>query len=148
MEHRLPVVAVIALVLACASTAHASTLLTLNLTRVTANTGVPDAAGAWGFDGGTVSFQGTVIGRYARVLRTVLSGGTDPLNTAMVTMTLFLTGANPPQNLTLQGSHSFSDGEERGSISGASSTFRGAVGITFELAQTSTTTMNLTFEIP
>jgi hypothetical protein len=88
-----------------------------------------------------------VIGRFARVKRTVLGGGTDTLNTAMLTITIFFNGPSAPQTLTLQGSHSFSDGEERGSISGASSTFRGAVGITFE-GPTSGTTTTLTFEIP
>lgn len=146
MEKRLlkwsvPAAVVICLVMVCTAASYAASV-TLTLARTSALTNVADAAGTSQFDGGTVSSGGTVVGRYARVKRTVLGGGTDTQNTAMLTITIFFNGSDPPQTLTLQGSHSFNDGEERGSISAASSTFRGAVGITFEGPSTA-----LTFEV-
>jgi hypothetical protein len=152
MEHRLLrrtllVLVVMCLVLASTTASHAASV-TLNLARTSALTNAADAGGTWLFDGGTVSFGGAVVGRYARVMRTVLGGGTDTQNTAILTITLFFNGANPPENVTLQGSHSFNDGEERGSISGASNAFRGAAGITFEGTATGSTTFNLTFQTP
>jgi hypothetical protein len=132
---------VICLVLVCTTASYAAPV-TLTFTRVSPLTNVADGAGTSQFDGGTVSFGGSVVGRYARVKRTVVDGGTDIQNTAMLTITIFFNGSDPPQTLTLQGSHSFNDGEERGSISAASSTFRGAVGITFQGPSTA-----LTFEV-
>jgi hypothetical protein len=141
LKRTLPVVVVVCLVLVCTTASYAASL-TLTLARTSALTNVADPAGTSQYDGGTVSLGGSVIGRYARVKRTVLGGGTDTQNTAMLTITIFMLGSDPPQTVTLQGSHSFNDGEERGSISAASSTFRGAVGITFEGPETA-----LTFEV-
>jgi hypothetical protein len=142
LKHGLPVVVVVCLVLVCTAASHAAPI-TLTLTRISALTNVNDAAGTWQFDGGTVSSGGTVVGRYARVKRTVLGGGTDTQNTAMLTITIFFLGSTPPQTVTLQGSHSFDNGEERGSISAASSDLAGAVGLTFEGLSTA-----LTFDVP
>lgn len=141
-KRSLPVVVVICLVLVCTTASYAAPI-TLTLARTSALTNVSDAAGLWQFDGGTASLGGSVIGRFARVKRTVLGGGTDPQNTAMLTITIFMLGPSAPQTITLQGSHSFNDGEERGSISAASSAFAGAVGITFEGPETA-----LTFDVP
>jgi hypothetical protein len=124
---------------------EAATSVTVTLARTTLPNTSVDAAGAWTFDGGTVSLGGAVVGRYARVLRTVLGGGTDIQNAAMVTITIFLLGQTTPENLTLQGAHSFTTTDEKGSISAASSSLTGAVGIHWTLAGATNT---LTFVVP
>jgi hypothetical protein len=150
LKRSLPIVVAVCLVLVCTTPSYAASVI-LTLTRISTLTSVDDAVGAWQFDGGTVSLEGSVIGRYARVKRTVLGGGTDTQNTAMLTITIFFTGSSTqltaPQTVTLQGSHSFSDNEERGGISAASSAFKGAVGITFEGPSAGLTT-TLTFDVP
>ena len=111
------------LVLAC-GTAYADvtlTLVRLSLTNVT------DAEGLFQFDGGDVRLGATLVGHYARVKR-VSTVGTGPQNTAAVTITIFLLGADPPENLTLQGSHSFNTGGQIGSVSAASSVAAGVIG--------------------
>jgi hypothetical protein len=124
---------------------EAATSVTVTLARTTAvNTSV-DAAGSWIFDGGTVSVGTVVVGRYARVLRTVLGGGTDTQNSAMVTITIFLLGQVTPESLTLQGAHSFTTNDAKGSISAASASFPGVVGIHWSLAGA---TNSLTFVSP
>ena len=96
--------------------------LTLKLQRNTLNN-VPDAAGLWQHEGGTVTTaSGAAWGHYA-ITRRVTTGGTAVQNTAMVTVTLFRNGANPPENMTLQGSHDFSSGKYIGSVSAASRLF-------------------------
>jgi len=94
---------------------------TATLTLVTTGplVNVDDTEGRWQFDGGNVFFQQQLVGHFARTKR-VSFAGTSPQNTAMVTITIFLLGANPPDNLTLQGSHSFNSGGESGSVSAAS----------------------------
>jgi hypothetical protein len=124
---------------------EAATSVTVTLARTTALNTSLDAAGSWIFDGGTVSVGAVVVGRYARVLRTVLGGGTDVQNAAMVTMTIFLLGQATPENLTLQGAHSFTTNDAKGSISAASSSLTGAVGIQWTLAGATNT---LTFVVP
>jgi hypothetical protein len=122
-----------------------ATSVTVTLARTTAvNTSV-DAGGSWTFDGGTVSLGGVVVARYARVLRTVLGGGTDVQNAAMVTITIFLLGQTTPENLTLQGAHSFTTSDAKGSISAASSSLTGTVGLHWTLAGATNT---LTFVVP
>lgn len=96
------------------------------------STNVADAGGSWQFDGGTVSMGPSVIGHFARVKRLVTGGGTDTQNTATLTITIFLLGSDPPETLTLEGAHSFNNGQERGSISGASAALAGSVGVTFQ----------------
>ena len=142
LKRGLPVVVVICLVLVCTTASYAAPV-TLTFTRTTALSNVSDSVGVWQFDGGTVSNGPTLIGRFARVKRTVGGGGTDSQNTAMLTITIFFLGADPPETVTLQGSHSFNNGQERGSISAASSAFAGAVGITFEGPSEA-----LTFDVP
>ena len=100
------------------SPAQAATA-TVMLVRTGLLVNVDDTEGRWQYDGGDVFFQQQLIGRFARTKR-VSFAGTGPQNTAMVTITIFLLGANPPDNLTLQGSHSFNSGGEIGSVSAAS----------------------------
>jgi hypothetical protein len=92
--------------------------VSLTLNRLTL-INVPDAAGLWQHEGGRV-FKGAVqVGNYA-LTRRVTNGGTAAQNTAMVTLTIFFLGVSPPENITFQGSHSFSTGRSIGSISAAS----------------------------
>ena len=139
--HRV-VLMVVGLLLACTSASQAAPV-TLTLTTTSSLTNVSDGAGIFQFDGGTVLFGSDVVGHFARMKRVVLGGGTDTQNTAMLTITIFFLGSDPPETVTLQGSHSFNNGQERGSISAASNAFAGAVGITFQGASSA-----LTFNVP
>lgn len=63
----------------------------------------------------------------------------------MLTMTLFFLGREaPPRNLTLQGAHDFSSGRYIGSVSAASSTLLGLVGVAFS-GDTSAGFLTLTY---
>jgi hypothetical protein len=115
------VVAMLLSVLAFASEAHAA--VTVQTQRLSLDN-VDDAAGRWQHEGGRVLLGGQPIGNYI-IVRRVTFSGTSPQNTAALTMTLFFLGANPPHTLTLQGSHSFSNGRYIGSVSGASQPFMG-----------------------
>ena len=97
---------------------------TLTLTRGSLNN-VSDVAGIWQIEGGTVSNGRVQIGDYACTRRTVSigAGGTSPQNTAMLTCTLFLSGARPPENVTFQGAHDFNGGGYIGSVSAASGAY-------------------------
>ena len=97
-----------------------ATTLTMTLVRSTLNN-VDDAAGRWQFEGGTIVLRRKEVGYYATIRR-VTFGGTDAQNTAQLTTTLFFKG-NPPQNMTLQGAHDFSSGDQIGSVSAASNTY-------------------------
>ncbi len=99
-----------------------ATTMVLRLERKTLKN-VDDAAGRWQFEGGE-AFRGTrKVANYATVRR-VTMGGTDEQNTAMLTTTLFFIGRSaPPQNITLQGSHDFSSGNQVGSVSAASNSW-------------------------
>jgi hypothetical protein len=124
------------------TTAHADSL-TLNLNS-NSLIGVDDTAGGWLYEGGTVYLNATYIGDYAITRRTI-KGGTDAQKTAMLTMTIFLLGTNPPQNLTLQGSHSFDNGVYIGSISAASGNLASLVGATFSGKAGTTGTLTITY---
>jgi hypothetical protein len=117
--------------LANAPPAQAGPVKTYQLKRLTL-TNVNDAAGRWQFEGGQVYENGKHVGNYAVVRRVVFKGtDLDGQNTAMVTMTIFFlagdgtpaTHKGAPQNLTVQGSHDFSSGDEIGSVSAASPAF-------------------------
>src|SRR5215212_4791423 len=84
-------------------------------------TNVPDAAGSWQFEGGTVIRGATQVGHWA-ASRRMVTGGTNAMNTSMFTLTLFFTAgnANPPHNVTLQGAWTFSPGGGIGGVSAAS----------------------------
>jgi hypothetical protein len=119
--------------LAHASAAHAATYNLKRLSLVNVN----DAAGRWQFEGGQVFQNSTHVANYA-VVRRVVFGGTDRdgQNTAMVTMEFFFLGKGvrpgaAPENITFQGSHSFSSGDEIGSVSAASPLFAGSRGRSF-----------------
>jgi hypothetical protein len=82
---------------------------------------VDDVAGRWQHEGGEVLEKGKKAGHYASTKR-VTWGGTDAQNTAMLTLTIFLSRSRSgaPENITLQGSHDFNTGNEIGSVSAAS----------------------------
>lgn len=132
------------LVLACSNTSYAAPI-TVTLTRTSSLTNVDDSAGRWQFDGGEVRSAGTLVAHYARTKRVIFGGGTDVQNTAMLTITIFVLGADPPENVTLQGSHSFNTGGIKGSVSATSPGFPvpGAQGVTFHGDDTA-----LTFDLP
>jgi hypothetical protein len=92
--------------------------MTMVLERQTL-TNVDDAAGRWQHEGGRAKRGASVVANYATTRR-VTTGGTDAQNTAMLTTTIFFTGKNPPENITLQGAHDFSSGNQIGSVSAAS----------------------------
>jgi hypothetical protein len=97
--------------------------LTLTLAPVGALINVDDAAGRWQHAGGEVICpDGTHIANYA-LHRRVTFSGTQPQNTAMLTITLFFLGDDPADNITLQGAHSFNNGNSSGSVSAASQAF-------------------------
>jgi len=97
--------------------AHAGSV-GLTLQRVTL-TNVNDSAGNWQHEGGTVWKGATKIGNYA-AHRRVTNGGTIAQNTAMWTCEIFFTGSLPPENIVIQGSHYFTSGVFKGSVSAAS----------------------------
>jgi hypothetical protein len=99
---------------------------TIVLDDTTGLTNVNDAAGTWQINGGTVSLGGSAIGYFQRVKRIVTDA--TPLNVASITITIFLTGGDPPQNITIQGAHSFNNGQITGSVSAASSAVNFLVG--------------------
>ncbi len=133
--------AAVALILAFSGQAHSESV-TLNLTQNSLKN-VDDAAGRWQHEGGSVSLGDIAIGNYA-ISRRITTGGTDAQNTAMLTMTIFVTGQNPPQNLTLQGSHDFDNGGYAGSVSAASSDLAVLIGATFS-GSTATDTLTITW---
>ncbi len=98
------------------------------LKRKTLNN-VTDVAGLWQHEAGDVLQNNKPAGQYASYKR-VTNGGTDVQNTAMVTLTIFLerskTGA--PENITFQGAHDFSSGNEIGSVSAASASNAALIG--------------------
>jgi hypothetical protein len=100
-------------------------------------TNVDDAAGRWQFEGGEVFQENKHIANYASTKRVVIQG-TEAQNTAMLTLTLFFIGQpqQPTENMTLQGSHDFSSGDEIGSVSAASTAFAPYIGSLFKRAGT------------
>lgn len=104
--------------------------LVLNLKRE-ALTNVDDAAGRWQFDGGEVYQKAKHVAHYASVKRVVFKA-TEAQNTAMLTITLFWLGKQPPENMTLQGSHDFNSGGQIGSVSAASAAFAARIGKQFK----------------
>jgi hypothetical protein len=97
---------------------------TLTLTR-TALTNVSDTAGLTQYEAGTVAKSGGAQIGYYNVTRRVTTGFSDSLNTAAATITLVLAPSSGAslENITLQGSHSFSSGAFLGSVSAASKAY-------------------------
>lgn len=107
-------------------------------------TNVDDAAGRWQHEGGRVLFDSEQIGYYA-AHRRVTDAGTTPMNTAMLTITLFIPGRlNAPDNVTIQGSHDFISGEYIGSVSAASSIYSFLIGADIK-GNTVANTMTITW---
>ena len=108
--------------LVCWSTPAVAGTVSLSLVRSTLQN-VDDPAGRWQFEGGDIVKSGSVVGQYA-IHRRVTYGGTDTMNTAMTTITLFFANrTSAPHNVTLHGAHSFTDGRFAGSVSAASNRF-------------------------
>jgi hypothetical protein len=98
-----------------------------------------DPGGRWLLEGGRAfDADGNETGHYACTMRVVTSG-TTPQNTAMLTMTIFVVGAQPPENLTLQGAHSFNNGDAIGSVVAASGQFAALIGHRFTRTQSAVT---------
>ena len=104
-------------------------VLTYTLVRQCLNN-VNDPAGIWQVDGGRVLEGQRHVANYSTVKRT--SCGTQQQNTAMIWMTLFFIGSNPPENITLHGTHDFNSGGQIGSVSAASTTFASHIGKQFK----------------
>jgi hypothetical protein len=100
------------------SPAHAGTS-TLTLKRVTLNN-VPDAAGLWQYEAGTVLLNGKQVGAFAATRRFIT--GVNPPGD-MFTLTLFFSG-NPPRNVTLMGSWTTNPGGGIGGVSAASAPYQ------------------------
>ncbi len=104
---------------------------TIDLTRTSTLTNVDDAEGRWQYDGGEVRFLKKLVGYYTRQKR-VSFGVPASVNAASVSITVFLTGSStPPQNVTLQGAHDFSSGNEIGGVSATSSDYSFLRGASF-----------------
>lgn len=99
--------------------------LTLTLIREGITT-IADAAGDWAFERGRVLENQKQIGNFASTRRLVL--GTDAHNTAMLTLTIFFLGQQPPENITLQGNHDVNFNSGIGSVSAASAAFASLIG--------------------
>jgi hypothetical protein len=128
-------VAVVALVVS--STAAQAGTVSVSLVRDSL-LNVDDPAGRWQHEGGDIVKGGSVVGQYA-ITRRVTWGGTDTLNTAMVTVTLFFTnGTGAPHNVTLQGAHNYSTGRFGGSVSAASNRFSWIQGADAAISPTGT----------
>ena len=102
--------------------------LTYTLVRECLNN-VGDVAGRWQIEGGKVMQKERLVANYSSVKR--VSCGTQPQNTAMLWVTLFFLKGQPPENLTLHGSHDFNSGGEIGSVSAASAAFATQIGKPF-----------------
>ncbi len=92
---------------------------------------VDDQAGRWQFEGGEALVGDKVVAHYGSEKRVIFKG-TEAQNTAMLRMTIFFEGKEPPENITLEGSHDFNSGSEMGSVSAASATFTPHIGKPFE----------------
>ena len=104
--------------------------LTYELKRDVLNN-VHDAAGSWQFEGGEALQNQKIVGHYAGQRRVVFKA-TEAQNTAMLRMTLFFLDKEPPENITLEGSHDFNTGSEMGSVSAASGAFAAHIGKQFQ----------------
>lgn len=115
-----------ALALAPTASALAGTV-TLTMSRNSLNN-VNDVSGIWQLEGGDLLLGSRDVGDYACTRRTV-DGGTNNLNTAMLTCTMFLPGgAGAPDNVTYQGAHDYSTGGFKGAVSAASAAYAFVIG--------------------
>jgi hypothetical protein len=143
----LKVITVAVVGLLYASTPASAGTVSVSLVRSTLQN-VDDPAGRWQHEAGDITKGGVVVGQYA-ITRRVTWGGTDTLNTAMTTVTLFFgNGSAAPHNITLQGAHSYSSGRFAGSVSAASnrhSWIQGADAVISTTATIGTHTLTLTW---
>lgn len=103
--------------------------LTYTLVRECLNN-VEDVAGRWQIEGGRVLEKDKHVANYSSVKR--ISCGTHAQNTAMLWITIFYLKEQPPQNITLHGSHDFNSGGEIGSVSAASASHAARIGKQFK----------------
>jgi hypothetical protein len=110
--------------------------LSLSLSRRSL-TNVEDAGGRWQYEGGEATGENELVANYASTKRVVIQG-TETQNTAILTLTLFFRGSSsqPIENMTLQGSHDFTSGDEIGSVSAASNAFSSYIGKQFRRSGT------------
>lgn len=112
----------------CAAAVQAGTQ-TVDLVR-SSLTNVPDAAGIYQYEGGTLeNSSGGTLGTYIIVRRT--EAATASFNTAATTITLFLSPASSgaaPSAVTIEGAWSFSSGDFQGSVSAASNKYHWVIG--------------------
>ena len=115
---------------------HDTRSMSLTLNRLNLQS-VNDAGGAWQIEGGRVFVGNNQIANYASTKR-IVNQGTTAQNTAMLTLTLFFIGlaGQPPENITLQGSHDFSSGNQIGSVSAASTAYASYIGNQFRVSGT------------
>jgi hypothetical protein len=105
--------------------------LTFRLERHALNN-TQDPAGVWQFEGGFVfDMSGTRVGSYSSTKRMTTSALEPPLNAGTLTLSILFLGSSPPENVTVQGSHDFSSGNEVGSVSAASSSRAAYIGQPF-----------------
>lgn len=103
--------------------------LVYNLVRECLNN-VEDVAMRWQVEGGKVLEKGKHVANYSSIKR--VSCGTVQQNTAQLWLTLFFLKEQPPQNMTLHGSHDFNSGGEIGSVSAASTAYASHIGKQFK----------------
>jgi hypothetical protein len=92
--------------------------------------GAPLPLGRTQYDAGDIKQVrgGAKIGEYVRLKSSFASSQ----NAAAVTITLLFGVGNPPASITLQGTHSFNNGNETGSVSASSLGFIGGVPFTYD----------------
>ena len=108
-------VLLLAVILVSASAYAGTSNLTLKRTNLI---NVPDVAGIWQFESGTVLLPTGQVGTFSASRRFVTGATAD-----MFTLTLFFKG-NPPQNVTLMGSWTTSPGGGIGGVSAASTPYQ------------------------
>ena len=92
---------------------------------------VEDKGGIWVFISGDLLRDGKREGIYYATNRSIKNSSPD-FDVSRYTLNLFFKGADPPENMTLQGVWSpTGSGRASGSISAASMAFIGAVGVPF-----------------
>ncbi len=112
----------------CSTQAYAGGA-SLTLSRVSLDN-VDDATGRWQHEAGNVLKGTTTVGTYV-IIRRVTYAGTSVYNAAAETVHLLLPAAGeamPPQNITLQGVHSFNSGTFIGGVSATSTHYTFAQG--------------------
>ncbi len=112
---------------------RAAAKLTLDLVENSFDTGYDKGPVRYLYAEGEVFRNGKLCGYYMMEFKIVF-GTVDALNTAAITINLFEAGGDPPENLTLQGSHSFDTGDQKGGVSGASRKYRRTMGNRYTLS--------------